>query len=397
MKKFLFLCLVFFCISCEKEDGLVNLQHSLSLVDSVKVGEKMVSFIWIYADAPSYQPIDADGEGITCVDDVGRYLEVLEYEIIDKNDRTLIPIAENMVNFLFYMSREDGLWYNFMFEDGSINKEHRNSEAEFGWWAVRGLRGLAAGYNIFLNNSQLSKEIKSRILMMNPQLEAVLANYPESSKTEFGLKPDWMIHGAADISNEMLMVLTKLHNTGDFDYLEEIEKFSEALILSQYQNSDSEINGMYFCWNNIWHAWGNSQAYALLEAYKITGNEDCLGSVKLWADNFIPYFIKHNFPRKIIVIKEGFDQEVFPQIAYGINSTYRGIKSLAKITKNKKYEDFSDQVFDWYFGKNIANSQIYDKTTGRCFDGINADGINQNSGAESTVECLLSMQCKESN
>ena len=33
---------------------------------------------------------------------------------------------------------------------------------------------------------------------------------------------------------------------------------------------------------------------------------------------------------------------------------------------------------------------MYDHETGRCFDGINArNSINKNSGAESTIECLL--------
>ena len=396
MKRFLFLCLLIFCVSCKKEDRMVNLQHSLSLVDSVEVDGEMLSFIWIYADAPTYKPVDANGEGITCVDDVGRYLEVLEYEIVSKNDQSLIPIAESMINFLIYMSREDGLWYNFMLEDGSINKTHVNSEAEFGFWAIRGLRGLAAGYNIFQSNSQLSKEIKNRILTMNLYLEEVLANYPQISETEIGQKPDWMIQGAADITNELLIVLAKLHNTGDFDFLNEIEKFSEALILSQHKHADSEINGMYFCWNNIWHAWGNSQAFALLEAYKITGNEKYLNSVKLWADNFVPYFIDQDFLRKITVNDNDFLQETFPQIAYGINSVYRGIKSLAEITKNPKYDEYAEQVFQWYFGKNIVKTPMYDMNSGRCLDGINdSESINQNSGAESTVECLLSMQWRE--
>ena len=143
MKKFLFLYLIAVFISCDQQEDIVNLQHSLSLVDSIKVDNKMLSFIWIYADAPDYEHVDASGEGITCVDDVGRYLEVLEHEILSNGNYKLIPIAENMVNFLLYMSRDDGLWYNFMFRDGTINKDHVNSKSEFGFWAVRGLRGLS--------------------------------------------------------------------------------------------------------------------------------------------------------------------------------------------------------------------------------------------------------------
>ncbi|MFP4547580.1 MAG: hypothetical protein ACLFQM_05565 [Fidelibacterota bacterium] len=395
MKKYLIICIYLCFISCGKQEDAVNLSHSLSLVDSIEVDGKTLSFIWIYADAPDYNPVEATGEGITCVDDVGRYLEVLEHEIIVKRNSSLIPLAENMVNFLLYMSREDGLWYNFMFHDGTINKDHINSKAEFGFWAVRGLRGLAAGYNIFHDNEDLRQVIEKRTLCMEPHLKKILSSYPGITNMNYGKKPNWMIQGAADITNEMLLVLTKLQHTGDFDYQDEIVKFSEALIISQYKKGNSEITGMYFCWNNIWHSWGNSQAFALLEAYKITKNDACLQSVKLWADNFVPFFIEHNFPRKITVANQDFEMETYPQIAYGINSVYRGIKSLAVITKNKKYEEYAEKVFQWYFGGNIANTKMYNSGTGVCFDGINAEGINKNSGAESTIECLLSMQFRE--
>lgn len=375
---------------------MINLEHSLSLVDSVAVEGKMLSYIWIYADAPDYQPLAAAGEGVTCVDDVGRYLEVLEYEILTQKNKSLIPLAKNMVNFLFYMCRDDGLWYNFINEKGAINKTHINSKAEFGFWAIRGLRGLAAGYNIFRADSNISPKIRQKIKTMNPHLSKALENYDDRRKINDIEKPMWMIKGAADMTNELLLVLTKLQQSGDFDYIDEIEKFSEALILSQYQNSGSKINGMYFCWDNIWHGWGNSQAFALLEAYKITGNEACLKSVKLWADHFVPFFISENFPRKITVIKDKFDLETYPQIAYGINSTYRGIASLAALTGEKKYKSDSEKIFQWYLGKNIANTPMYDSEKGRCYDGINSKiSINKNSGAESTIEALLSMQFKE--
>ncbi len=39
---------------------------------------------------------------------------------------------------------------------------------------------------------------------------------------------------------------------------------------------------------------------------------------------------------------------------------------------------------------------MYDITTGRCYDGIiGKDSINYNSGAESTIEALLTLQMVE--
>jgi hypothetical protein len=47
------------------------------------------------------------------------------------------------------------------------------------------------------------------------------------------------------------------------------------------------------------------------------------------------------------------------------------------------------------FGQNVSGKQMYDPSNGRCFDGINSEDDNLNSGAESTIEALLSMQMLE--
>ena len=47
----------------------------------------------------------------------------------------------------------------------------------------------------------------------------------------------------------------------------------------------------------------------------------------------------------------------------------------------------------WFFGNNYAQTQMYDPQTGRAFDGIDAAlKVNQNSGAESTIEALMALQ-----
>ncbi|MEE8437015.1 MAG: hypothetical protein V3S22_01630, partial [Candidatus Neomarinimicrobiota bacterium] len=87
-----------------------------------------------------------------------------------------------------------------------------------------------------------------------------------------------------------------------------------------------------------------------------------------------------------------------PQIAYGINGMYRGIKMLADLTGKPVYEKYSEQIYSWFSGKNIARVPMYDASNGRCFDGITGpDSINRNSGAESTIECLLATQLKFTN
>ena len=68
------------------------------------------------------------------------------------------------------------------------------------------------------------------------------------------------------------------------------------------------------------------------------------------------------------------------------------------VTKSDKYGVQAGNLGSWYFGGNTANQTMYSTSTGRCFDGIDSESsFNSNSGAESTIEALLSMQAIETS
>ena len=55
-----------------------------------------------------------------------------------------------------------------------------------------------------------------------------------------------------------------------------------------------------------------------------------------------------------------------------------------------------NRALEWFSGQNAVNVVMYDSTTGRTFDGIGENGVNRNSGAESTIEALLTfLELKE--
>jgi hypothetical protein len=64
-----------------------------------------------------------------------------------------------------------------------------------------------------------------------------------------------------------------------------------------------------------------------------------------------------------------------------------------KLTGQDKYADIAGHLAAWLLGANESGVKMYDISTGRCFDGISsASNVNQNSGAESTIEALLTLQ-----
>ncbi len=61
------------------------------------------------------------------------------------------------------------------------------------------------------------------------------------------------------------------------------------------------------------------------------------------------------------------------------------------VTMDRKWIDTARLCFNWFLGQNDLNVPLYDPKTGGCRDGLMADGVNQNEGAESTLAWLLSL------
>ena len=60
-----------------------------------------------------------------------------------------------------------------------------------------------------------------------------------------------------------------------------------------------------------------------------------------------------------------------------------------RATRNSSYCEEMSLVYDWFFGANDREIPIYDFESGGCADGLTAEGINHNRGAESTICYLL--------
>ncbi len=61
------------------------------------------------------------------------------------------------------------------------------------------------------------------------------------------------------------------------------------------------------------------------------------------------------------------------------------------ITKDPWWRQEAQRAFEWFLGSNDLNLPLYDATTGGCFDGLHANRVNQNQGAESTLSFLLAL------
>ncbi|MCH8913856.1 MAG: glycosyl transferase family 1, partial [Planctomycetes bacterium] len=66
-------------------------------------------------------------------------------------------------------------------------------------------------------------------------------------------------------------------------------------------------------------------------------------------------------------------------------------KSAYKVTGEQEWLAQMRRCFEWFLGRNILETPLVDFKTRGCCDGLNADGVNRNQGAESTLSWLLSL------
>jgi glycosyltransferase involved in cell wall biosynthesis len=62
-----------------------------------------------------------------------------------------------------------------------------------------------------------------------------------------------------------------------------------------------------------------------------------------------------------------------------------------RATGDARWAEHARRAFNWFIGQNALQQALYDATTGGCRDGLHADRVNENQGAESTLSFLLAL------
>ncbi|HCY74623.1 MAG TPA: hypothetical protein DHV28_01760 [Ignavibacteriales bacterium] len=383
-----------------QSDFIVNKSHLDYLYKEIVVDGKEMAIIHIYSNAPDYKYVGDDDEGYACVDDAARaaifYLEYFKAY----NDSSSLYRYYNLVEFLLYMQAENGFFYNFIWEDNSINKTFKTSVAEANWWSWRALWALTEGYDLLITSeNDRSTRVKKSISQI---IENIKKNIPKEKNeiTIEGIKlPDWLpFQFASDQAALLTIILSNYYKvSGDKEILDYLNSLVKGIMMMQINDLKCEYNGAFLSWQNEWHGWGNSQAYALLKAYQVLKNEKLKTAALFELNNFYQRLFEIEFLSSFSVRKTDCNFEIinsnkFSQIAYVIRSMVYALLEAYKITSDTSYAIQAGQIAKWFTGKNPAGEVMYNPHSGIIYDGIeNENLINKNSGAESTIEGLLTL------
>ena len=379
--------------------GDVNLSHLDFLVEDIDIAGHPMAITHIYSEYPRYEWVDASGEGIAAVDDAARaalvYLDDYEYT----REPASLDKARRLLNFVLYMQADDGQFYNFILDRaGTINQTGNTSFKTSGWWAARAARALGAGYRVM---SSLDPTYASQLDQAFGRIRDVWAgevatNYGKYDQLHGVQVPAWLIAGGSDVTSIAVLALLEYDSATsgqDVATRDLLAKLSEGL--AAYQVGDDR--NYPFGWHPdsatspfTWHAWGSTQAFALARAGQQLARPDWIASAQREADTFYARLLAGE-----MVGEWGVLPDEFPQIAYGTNSLVQALLALHQATGDDTYGKLAGLAGGWFYGNNAAGFPMYDPATGRGYDGLNGPSsfrVNQNAGAESTIEALMAMQ-----
>ena len=411
------LAIICMAVTCKKQaspvlvppptdTSLVNLTHLNYLYTPISFANASnAAAIYIYAEAPDYRLVGDSDEGFTCVDDVARAAQVYLRHAKFSTDTTLQNKTFNLLRFIVAMQSDNGYFYNFLFPDMSINRTGSTSINRAEWWSWRALYTLAeAAPVIRVINAGVADKIDAALTKLIATIKSDQVPIPQNTKMVTGITvPQWLPAGSGtDQAAIIILGLAQYAATHNDAVLKAyIKKLADGLAMMQQGDATHFPYGAILSWENTWHAYAADQPYALMLAGAFLNDASYTAKAMIMVDNFIPFLLTNGMKSSFVVQNNGSgvtlaSEKSFEQIAYGIRPLVAAAAEAYRITNQAKYADMAGHLAAWFLGANDAGKQMYSPVTGRGFDGIqSAASINVNSGAESTIEALLTMEIVE--
>lgn len=310
-------------------------------------GEGAVA-VAVYADRLD-QPVRAEEagyEGVACVDDAARALELYCALWSATRLRWTLRWCEGLLDFILAMQRSDGRWLNFILGwDGAPNRGARTSVAGGAFWQARAMLALARASQD-LDDERIEVALRRGL----PHLLAA-RDVPSDVRT-LHIMTALALAGGADDCGLVAMLPAwgaELVNCRATDVL---------------MNSSEERGRP--------HLWAHIQEGVLADLGVHLGREDFVAVARRSAEAIFAD-----------VVRSGFD---LPHVQpYDVSSTIYSLTRLADVTGAAEYASLAADSRQWFDGRNPAGRAVYDRGAGRVGDGVDNGGVSTNSGAEANI------------
>lgn len=377
-----------------------------------------VGVLWVYANHQSdgsYQrtgggsydaAANTYGQGAYDADDIARAAVVYLRHWQQWGDAHSRDEAEALLRGLTYLQTDSGpdagnvvLW---MQPDGRLNPtptppdSPNPSDTGPSYWLARTLWALGEGYSDFrASDPAFADFLAQRLTLGVAALDRENLTQYGRYQTVNGVRvPAWLISDGADASSEAVLGLSSyVAASGDARARTALSQLARGIAaMGGAGDARTWPYGGVLPWTlspSEWHAWADEMATALAQAAEVLHDPSLLRPALADAAVFVPHLLTATGPDNgwIPTPVDG------SQIAYGADSVVRSVLAVAQATDSTGLRQLAGVAAGWFFGQNPAGVAMYDPATGVTFDGVSADGtVNLNSGAESTIHGLLTME-----
>ena len=411
-------------------DRLTNLAHLDFLTDRVALTpsaahttyrlaeDPEVGVIWVYADARDggtfervggggRQPDGTWGQGAYDTDDITRAAIAYLREWQATGSMHAKEQAYQQLRGAAYFQTLTGpkagevvLW---MQEDGTLTPSPTPTESpnpadsDESYWLARTIWAYGEGYAAFQRTDPafaafLAQRMQLSLTALNRD---TLDQYGQYQVIHGKRVPDWLIVDGADASSEAMLGLAayvRAGGPGSAAAASALKKLAKGVAEMSAGSTTQWPYRALLPWalsRSDWHAWGAQMGSGLAAASRALQRPNLLKPAVGDAAGFTPQLLTSTGP--INGLLPGPNDGT--QIAYGADARVQTLLSVGKQAHSDGIRDLAGVAAGWYFGANPAGVAVYDPATGVTNDGVQADGtVNRNSGAESTIHGLLSMQ-----
>jgi len=295
---------------------------------------------------------EAGFEGVACVDDAARALELYAELWRVTGLAWVRRWCDGLLEFVLAMQEEDGRWINFIRDwQGIPNREGRTSVATGdSFWQARAMLALA-------------------------RLPAGLRDGRVEAALDKGLPHVIQCTAPSDVRSLHILAALAMMADGDRDELGPVaEGWCDDVVACSLDgvlmNSPMERGQP--------HLWAHFEESALADASVALGRGDLLDVARRSADALY-----------VDVITSGFDR---PSISpFDVATSYDAMSRLASASGDGRYHELAAMSRNWFDGRNPTGLVVYDREKGRVGDGIDDGRLNRHSGAESNIVAAQTM------
>lgn len=350
-------------VSKNKKIPRVNLNHLFRLTDDFGI----IQFAQLsMPDISSGYTVDDNARALiaTCsyYDKLGR---VFKSFFPDKRKGELQKRIEIYLHFIEFVLGKDGLFYNYVKHDRTIDIEfnqRENLEDANG----RTLWALAAT----AATDSLPDSIKQKALsLLKKRMEhSQMLESPRA--TAFYIKGLCLLSKTRKDFQEILVC-----------YCDRLMSLYRGVATKEWQ------------WFEPYLTYSNAVfPEALLLGHEQTGNSEYLET----GIKTLDFLIGQTFLKEIYapIGQDGWhhkagERRYFDQQPEDTSAMACALSTAYAITKKETYRTLMREAFNWFLGDNSLKQVVYDRATGGCYDGLGEGQINLNQGAESTTSYLL--------